>query len=285
MPLVILRIVVTLFLARLVISQLLTHQYSCRYVIDMCLASAHYSISFQRTCNVVNSSSKGPGGRYGLSSTCMPMSCDSSTTASLHGPSCVSSAGETLVCNNTVTSRLLDGAFSCNCEGAVSLTGFNNSRLDIDPIDLSEYQPINCSNNSELMLNAEGTCNFKEITNLYSYYDASWGGSSMSECLPLLYPPSNPETPYYFDGTPLICDNSVHISLSNKSYICKFGSNLDAETIQPLYSPTDTRQSPLLLDCMSVLNSHDAMVDVRQALDLVQKGRVDLRPIINIVPT
>jgi hypothetical protein len=212
------------------------------------------------------------------------MSCDSSTTASLHGPSCVSSAGETLVCNNTAISRLISGPFVCNCDGPVSLTGLDNATLDmLELIDISSYQPTICSDNSGT--NAEGACNFRELTNIYSYYDASWGGSSMSECLPLSYPPSTPETPYYFDGTPLICDNSVHTSLTNKTYICRLDKNLDAETIQPLYTSSIGSGIVSILDCTSVHNSHDVIVDFHQALDRVQRNGVDLRPIINIVPT
>jgi hypothetical protein len=285
-----LKIIVTLFLARLVISQILTPQYSCKYVIGIRIVSAHRLVTFQRTCNVVNFFRIGSD--FGLSSVCMPMSCDSSTITSLHGSSCISPTGETLVCNNTGILGWNFHPVVCNCEGPVSLTGIDNStlpipvgNLNIDPTDLLEYQPTGCSDNSGAVLNADGPCSFKELTNIYPYYDASFGGSYTTECLPLFYPPSSPETPYYLDGSPLTCDNSVHISRTNTSYICRFGENLDAETIQPLYTPTGPRTSPSLLDCMSIRNSHDVMVDYQQALDRVQSNGVDLRPIINIVPT
>jgi hypothetical protein len=213
------------------------------------------------------------------------MSCDSSTTASLHGPSCVSTLGQTLVCNNTVISRFSFGSFVCNCDGPVSLTGLDNSTLDmLELIDISSYQPTICSDTSGT--DADGACDFKKLTNIYSYYDATYGVYSTSECLPLSYPPSTPETPYYFDGTPLICDNSLHTSPTNTTYICRLDKNLDAETIQPLYtSSIGSSPSVSILDCTSIHNSHEVIVDFHQALDRVQRNGVDLRPIINIVPT
>jgi hypothetical protein len=220
----------------------------------------------------------------------MPMSCDSSTTASLHGSSCISPTGEALVCNNTAVLGWDFHRVVCNCEGAISLTELDNSNtptgnFQIDPTDLLNYQPTSCLADSEAVLNAEGPCNFKGLTNVYSYYDATLGGSYTTECLPLFYPPASPETPYYLDGSPLTCDNLVHVSLTNKTYICRLDDNLDAGVIQPLYNSTDRGDSPSLLDCRSIRNSHDIMVDFHQALGRVQRSGVDLRPIINIVPT
>ncbi|PVF99490.1 hypothetical protein CPB86DRAFT_872559 [Serendipita vermifera] len=265
-------IILALFWTRLSISQLVSPEYSCR------------------TCNVVDLFLKGTN--YGLSSACLPMSCDDSTITSLHGPSCISPRGESLVCNGTVLSSGWMGwtghSVICDCDGPVSLTGLGNSStlssvgsFTIDPIDLAAYQPTDCSTASE----TEGPCNFKEFTNVYSYYEGKYEWSTTTECIALYYPPSNPQTPYYFDGTPLICDGSVHTSAANVTYICEAGKNLDVDTILSLYNPTSGPDSPTFIDCTSIRNSHGVMIDYRQALDQVRRNGIDLGPIINIVPT
>ncbi|PVF99493.1 hypothetical protein CPB86DRAFT_824980 [Serendipita vermifera] len=267
-----LSIIVALFWSKLAISQLVVPQYSCQ------------------TCNVVNFFRKGD--YFGLSSVCTPMSCDSSTTASVHGPSCISPRGESLVCNGTVSLGWNYHPVVCNCVGSVSLTGLNNISLpipvgdfNIDPNDLLGYQPISCSTTSDTVPSTEEPCKFKDMAKIYSYYDATGGGSYTTRCLPLFYPSSDPQTPYYLDGTPLICDGSVHTSLTNQSYICKLGENLDADTVLSLYNSTDRRDSPTFLDCASIRGSHEVMLDYRQALDQVRRDGIDLGPIINIVPT
>ncbi|PVF91377.1 hypothetical protein CPB86DRAFT_830616, partial [Serendipita vermifera] len=250
----ILTVIIALFWSRLAISQLLLPQYSCR------------------TCNVVDLFLK--ENNYGLSSVCMPMSCDASTVTSLRGPSCISPRGESLVCNGTATlgwsgwSGWNGHSVICNCDGPVSLTGnLSIGRLTIDPDELSGYQPTDCLTTSEGARTTEGACKFEDNTKIYSYYDVSHGGSYTTRCLPLFYPPSNPQAPYYLDGTPLICDGFVHVSLTNTSYVCKLGQNLDADTVLSFHNSTNRSASPHLYDCTSIHDLYDVMVNYRQALD------------------
>ncbi|CAG8727282.1 6621_t:CDS:2, partial [Acaulospora colombiana] len=110
----------------------------------------------------------------------------------------------------------------CNCDGPVSSTRLGDLSSLGSPINSSDpsasYQPVDCSTNFETATNTQTTCKFRDVMNLYSYFSE---GAYATKCLELFYPNSNPLNPYYYDGTPLTCDGSIHVSLTNVTYVCE----------------------------------------------------------------
>jgi hypothetical protein len=126
-------------------------------------------------------------------------------------------------------------------------------------------------------------CDVSKTVQVCSFYQS---GFPRSECLPLPYDPANPEAPYSENGFRLTCDGTLQTDSTGREYVCKCGGNLDPNVINPLYKPDlpGDLPHPFIYDC-TVQRSRNVLVDVHTALGLVQNSEIDLRPIVDLVPT